>query len=163
MRRITDVGVCSSKGILPVKTSTANIPKANTSAAFDSVTMLFLLWAGVMISGASHLEVPTVPGAAATVKLGSELMGANPYSVNRARPLRSMTTFAYSRGISMIARPGTTWEGGDSALRLQRSKCKQEDDIPPSNLHAGYQMNEGIPVPSRHQIATVRKKVSNLL
>jgi len=31
-----------------------------------------------MISGASHLEVPTAPGVTATVKLGSELMGANP-------------------------------------------------------------------------------------
>jgi len=31
-----------------------------------------------MISGASHLEVPTAPGVAATVKLGSELIGANP-------------------------------------------------------------------------------------
>jgi len=31
-----------------------------------------------MISGASHLEVPTAPGVAATVKLGSETMGASP-------------------------------------------------------------------------------------
>ena len=55
-----------------------------------------------MISGASHLEVPTAPGVAATVKLGSELTGASPYSVKQARPLRSTTTFACHHGISTI-------------------------------------------------------------
>jgi len=59
-----------------------------------------------MISGASHLEVPTAPGVAATVKLGSELTGASPYSVKRARPLRSTTTFACNDGISTITQQG---------------------------------------------------------
>jgi len=31
-------------------------------------------------------------------------------------------------------------------------------DLPPSNLHAVYQVNEGIPVPLRRQVATVRKE-----
>ena len=56
--------------------------------------MVVPLRAGAIISGDSHLEVPMDPGVAAAVKLGSEMMGANPYSVKRARPLRSMTTFA---------------------------------------------------------------------
>ena len=60
-----------------------------------------------MISGARHLEVPTVPGVAPTVKLGPELMCANPYSVKRARPLRSITTFAYRHGISTVKQQRT--------------------------------------------------------
>ena len=56
-----------------------------------------------MISGAGHLEDPTAPGVATTVKLGSEFMGASPYSVRRARPPRSITTFAYRHRISTIA------------------------------------------------------------
>ena len=104
MRSTTASFFCSSNGILPVNTSTANIPKANTSAGFDSITGMLLLplRAGVMISGASHLEVPIAPGVAATVKLGSEFMGANPYSVKRARPFLSMTTFACHHRISTI-------------------------------------------------------------
>ena len=41
----------------------------------------------------------------------------------------------------------------------------QRDDLPLSNFHAGYQVNEGIPTPSRRQVATVRKKklVSNFV
>jgi len=31
-------------------------------------------------------------------------------------------------------------------------------DLPPSSLHAVYQVNEGIPGPSRRQVATVRKE-----
>ena len=61
-----------------MNTSIANIPKANTSAAFDSITGIPTIRGGSMISGASHLEVPTAPGIAATVKLGSEFMGASP-------------------------------------------------------------------------------------
>ena len=30
-------------------------------------------------------------------------------------------------------------------------------DLPPLNLHAVYRVNEGIPVPSRRQVANVRK------
>ena len=84
-----------ANGISPVKTSTANIAKANTSAGFDSSGgVVPHLREGSIISGASHLEVPTAPGVAVMVKLGLELMGANPYSVKRARPSRSMMTFA---------------------------------------------------------------------
>ena len=87
MRSATSSFSCPSNGILPVKTSTASIAKANTSSALDSTTGMALpLRAGDMISGASHLEVPTDPGVVATVKLGSELMSASPYSVKRARP-----------------------------------------------------------------------------
>ena len=106
MRCATSSFFCPSNGILPVKTSAANIPKANTSAALDSTAIMALpLRAGGMISGASHLEVPTDPGVAATVKLGSELMGASPYSVKRAWPLWSMTTFACQHRISTSSQP----------------------------------------------------------
>ena len=76
-----------------------------------------------MISGASHLEAPTAPEVAATVKLGLELMGANPYSVKRARPLRSMTTFACRHKISIITHLRTMWQG-ISTLQLQRLRYK---------------------------------------
>lgn len=103
IRNTTASFLSSSNGTLPVKTSTASIANENTSAALDSVTGIALpLREGVMISGASHLETPTAPGVAATVKLGSELMGANPYSVKRARPSRSMMTFACHCRISQI-------------------------------------------------------------
>ena len=39
-----------------------------------------------MISGADHLEFQTVLGVAAAVNLGSELIGAKPYSVRRGYP-----------------------------------------------------------------------------
>ena len=65
------------------------------SAGFDSITGLAApLRIGVIISRAKHLGVPTAPGVAATVKLGSELVGANPYSVERVRPFLSTTMFA---------------------------------------------------------------------
>ena len=65
------------------------------SAGFDSMTGIAApLRVGVIISGANHLEVPTAPGVAATVKLESEFMGAKPYSVKRARPFLSTTMFA---------------------------------------------------------------------
>ena len=163
IRSTTASFFCSSNGILPVNTSTANIPKANTSAAFDSITgMLLPLRTGVMISGASHLEVPTAPGVAATVKLGSELIGASPYSVKRARPLRSMTTFACRRRISTIKQPRKIWEE-ILTLQLRRLKNKQRDNPPPSNLHAGYQVNEDIPTPSQRHVATVRKEITSVL
>jgi len=97
MWRITASFLCSSNGILPVKTSAPNIPKANTSAAFDSIPgILFPLREGSMISGASHLEGFNASlDTAAYVKRGSCLMGANPYSVKRARPVWSTTTLAY--------------------------------------------------------------------
>ena len=31
-------------------------------------------------------------------------------------------------------------------------------DLPPSSLHAVYQVNEGIPAPLRRQVAAVRKE-----
>ena len=37
-----------------------------------------------MISGANHLETPTASAVAATVKVGCERTGANPYSAKRA-------------------------------------------------------------------------------
>ena len=49
------------------------------SPRFDSITGLtFPLMTGFMNSGGDHLEVPTAPGVAAMVKVGSELMGASP-------------------------------------------------------------------------------------
>ena len=102
-REAAVVAVCLSNGTLPVKISTANIAKANTSAGFDSITGTPPPpQRGLMISGANHLEVPTAPGVAATKNLGSELMGANPYSVNRAWPFRSIITFVCYRGISTM-------------------------------------------------------------
>ena len=44
-----------------------------------------------------------VPVVAAAVKLGSELMGASPYSVKRARPVRSTITFDCHLVISVTA------------------------------------------------------------
>jgi len=97
----------SSNGTLPVKTSTASIAKENTSAGFDSTaSALLFLGRGRMISGASHLEVPRVSGVAATVKPGPELMGASPYSVKRARPPWSMTTFACRHDVSAMKSRG---------------------------------------------------------
>ena len=120
-----------------------------------------------MISGASHLEVPTAPGVAATVKLGSEMMGANPYSVKRARPLRSTTTFACRHGISTFTRLGTR-EKGILTPQVQQSRYNlrgRGDNFPPSNPRAEYRANEGTATPSQHQAATLwkEKKVSNLL
>jgi len=84
-----------------------------------------------MISGASHLEVPTAPGVAATVKLGSELMGASPYSVKRARPLRSTTTFACHNGISTIARPRTKGREEISTLQVRQLKSNLRETTYP--------------------------------
>ena len=54
-----------------------------------------------MISGASHLWVPTVLAVAVTAKTGPELTDVNPHSVKRARPSWSMTTFACPYRISV--------------------------------------------------------------
>ena len=119
MRSTTASFFCSSNGILPVNTSIASIAKANMSAGFDSMIGIAApLRVGVMISGANHLEVPTAPGVAATVKLGSEFMGASPYSVKRARPFLSTTMFACDHRISVIAQPGRR-ERGVVALERQ--------------------------------------------
>ena len=84
MRSTTGSFFFSPNGTLPVNTSTASIAKAKTSAAFDSSTgTVPRLRGGVIISGAGHTDAPTSPDATATVKLGSKLMGANPYSVKR--------------------------------------------------------------------------------
>ena len=109
---------CLSNGILPVNTSTANIAKANTSAGFDSITGTLLpLRGGSIISGAAHLEDPTAPGVAPAVKLGPELMGASPYSVNRARSFLSMTTFACRH------ESARSYKGGQKRKRFQRCSC----------------------------------------
>ena len=55
-----------------------------------------------MISGANHPEFPRDSCVARRVKLGSELMGANPYSVRRARPFWSTTTLAYEYQVSTV-------------------------------------------------------------
>ena len=113
IRTTTASFFCPPNGMLPVNTSTANIAKANTSAAFDSITNRPVPFrGGIVISGASHLEPPTLPGVAATVKLGSELISANPYSVKRGLPLRSMTTFACQHRISSgtITQVRNKWE-----------------------------------------------------
>ena len=78
-RRATDSFLSSANGTLPVKTSTASIAKENTSPGFVSVIGVPLHpREGLMISGASHLEVPTACGVAIMVKLGWVLKDANP-------------------------------------------------------------------------------------
>ena len=66
-------------GILPVKTSTASIANAKTSAGLDPVVDSVPASLGKSkISGARHREVPTAPGVAVIVKVGFEMMGPRP-------------------------------------------------------------------------------------
>ena len=74
-----------------------------------------------MSFGASNLELPTAPGVAPIIKPGSELMGANPYSIKRACPLRSMMAFACYHRVSMITQPRATLKR-ISTLQWQRLK-----------------------------------------
>ena len=74
------------------------------------------------------------------VKLGPELMGANPYSVKRARPLSSTITFACGH-----------------VSNVTKQSKKRDDGLLPSSPHARYRANEGIPDPLRHRTAMERK------
>ena len=66
-------------GTFPVKTSTASIANAKTSAGLDAVRGLDLaLLGGSIISGASHREDPATPGVAAIVNMGFEVMELSP-------------------------------------------------------------------------------------
>ena len=78
-----------------------------------------------MISGASHLEVANVSDTAAYVKRGPRFMGANPYSVRRARRLWSMTTFAYYNRISTNTQLRTK-EQEISTLQVRRVEGQSE-------------------------------------
>ena len=76
---ITDPLVMFANGTLPVKTSTTSIANAKTSPNFDAVICLESVFlGGSMISGASHRGDPAVPGVAAIVKVGFEMMGVRP-------------------------------------------------------------------------------------
>lgn len=71
--------VIFANGILPVKTSTVSIANAKTSPDFDAVVCLEVpFFGGSTISGASHRGDPAVPGVAAIVKVGFEVMGVRP-------------------------------------------------------------------------------------
>ena len=100
-----------------------------------------------MISGANHLEFARDSRVAETVKLGPELMGANPYPVKRARPFWSMMTFACCHGVSAAQKLG-------SNRKLNAAAEHQEDDLPPLNLRGECRTGEDILVPLRHQTAT---------
>ena len=102
-----------------------------------------------MISGANHLEVPTAPGVAATVKLGSEFMGANPYSVKRARPFLSTTMFACDHRINAIAQPGRRERERDRGTQApgQIPPKDRKNDPPLLSLHAECPGYAGIPTP----------------
>ena len=86
-----------------------------------------------MNSGASHLEVPKAPDTAVYVKRGSWLMDDNPYSVKRARPIWSMTTFAYCNGISTNTQLGTKEQEIPTlqVRRLEDNRRGQGNNVPP--------------------------------
>ena len=91
---------------------------------------------GIITSGASHLETPTLPGVAAAVKLGSESICATPYSVKRACPLRSVIIFIHHLWTSIRTITQLRKWGDVSTLRSQRWKFKQRiqvGDPPASN------------------------------
>jgi len=93
-----------------------------------------------MISGANHLEVPTTSGVAATVNLGLELRAASPYSVKRAQPLRSTTTFACQHGVSTTLQLRNT-QKEISTLQVRQLKYSlrgQKVNLPPLNPRVGY-------------------------
>ena len=98
------------------------------------------------------------PGVARPVKLGSKLIGASPYSVNRAWPLLSITTFACQHKISTITQVRSREKETDAPNGRARNRG---ENLPPLYHHGEYPNCEGIPVPSPHRTATYHVESGN--